>query len=64
MKRLIYIPVIVIAMVFCIRLVHEPDLWWQLRTGEYILENKTVPDKDVFSYTYEGAKLVECKVGI
>jgi hypothetical protein len=63
MKRLIYIPVIVIAMVFCIRLVHEPDLWWQLRTGEYILENKTVPDKDVFSYTYEGQSWLNVKWG-
>ena len=51
---LAYFLLFVTATVLCLRLVHEPDLWWQLRTGEYILENKTVPDVDVFSYTYEG----------
>jgi hypothetical protein len=63
MKRLIYIPLVLIAIVLCIRLVHEPDLWWQLRTGEYILEKGSVPDKDVFSYTYAGVDWLNVKWG-
>lgn len=63
MKRLIYIPIVLIAVVLCLRLVHEPDLWWQLRTGEYILENGAVPDKDVFSYTYAGVDWLNVKWG-
>ncbi len=63
MKRLIYIPLVLIAIVLCLRLVHEPDLWWQLRTGEYILENGSVPDKDVFSYTYAGVDWLNVKWG-
>lgn len=28
----------------------DPDLWWHLRTGEYVLENG-IPDTDPFTYT-------------
>ena len=58
-----YFLLFITATVLCLRLVHEPDLWWQLRTGEYILENKTVPDVDVFSYTYEGKPWLNVKWG-
>jgi hypothetical protein len=36
------------------RNVTDPDLWWHLRTGEYIAEHKTVPHTDPFSYTRAG----------
>ncbi|MFC1727089.1 hypothetical protein ACFL0Y_01035 [Patescibacteria group bacterium] len=29
----------------------DPDFGWQLKTGEWIWQNKTVPQKDLFSYT-------------
>lgn len=29
----------------------EHDYWWHLKTGEYIVQNRTVPQQDVFSYT-------------
>ena len=29
-----FILVALLAVVLTVRLVHEPDLWWQLRTGE------------------------------
>lgn len=62
-KNLIYLPVALIALVLCIRKVHEPDLWWQLRTGEYIVENKEVPNTDVFSFTYTGKPWLNVKWG-
>jgi tetratricopeptide (TPR) repeat protein len=40
----------------------EPDLWWQLRTGEYILGHG-VPRQDVFSYTFAGTSWVNVKWG-
>ena len=46
--------ILLISTVLCIRQLSEPDVWWQLRTGEYILEHHTVPHTDVFSYTYNG----------
>jgi tetratricopeptide (TPR) repeat protein len=30
------------------------DLWWHLKTGEWILENRTIPVTDPFSYSAEG----------
>jgi hypothetical protein len=29
----------------------DPDLWWHLKTGEYIMDNWKVPDEDPFAYT-------------
>lgn len=50
-------------MVLSIKAVTEPDLWWQLRTGEWMLENKKVTTHDVFSYTYENVPWVNVKWG-
>jgi len=52
-----------VACTLAIRLVHEPDLWWQIRTGEWIIENGEVPKTDVFSYTYPGTEWVNVKWG-
>jgi hypothetical protein len=36
------------------RNVSDPDLWWHLKTGQYIIAHKTVPHADAFSYTRGG----------
>jgi hypothetical protein len=33
------------------REVSDPDTWWHLKTGQYILENRNLPVPDPFSYT-------------
>lgn len=30
---------------------NDPDVWWHLKTGEYVMEHREVPDQDPFSYT-------------
>ena len=52
-----------IAIAFSIKKLREPDLWWQIRTGEWILEHKQIPKEDVFSYTYAGAPWINIKWG-
>ena len=32
------------------RNVTDPDVWWHLKTGQYIAEHKSVPRADPFSY--------------
>jgi hypothetical protein len=36
------------------RNVTDPDVWWHLKTGQYITEHKSVPHTDPFSYTRAG----------
>jgi hypothetical protein len=36
------------------RNVTDPDLWWHLKTGQYIAQHKSVPHTDPFSYTRSG----------
>ena len=36
----------------------DPDLWWHLRTGQWILENREIPHSDPFSFTMLGAHWV------
>jgi hypothetical protein len=47
-----WVSVIIIGIISCIKIIHEPDVWWQIRTGEWILENGQVPKTDIFSYTF------------
>jgi tetratricopeptide (TPR) repeat protein len=50
-----------IAIAFSFKNLREPDLWWQIRTGEWILENRSVPKQDMFSYTYTGTPWINIK---
>jgi len=36
----------------------DPDLWWHLRTGQWILENRAIPQSDPFSFTMLGTHWV------
>jgi hypothetical protein len=36
------------------RNITDPDVWWHLKTGEYIARHKSVPHSDPFSYTRAG----------
>lgn len=51
-----------IAAAWSIKTFSEPDLWWMLRTGEYILESG-VPHTDPFSYTRYGQPWINVKWG-
>lgn len=52
-----------LLLAFCLKNLREPDLWWQLRTGEWILQNKSVPITDPFSFTHEGQSWLNIKWG-
>ncbi|MCK5706931.1 MAG: hypothetical protein KAI43_04705 [Candidatus Aureabacteria bacterium] len=41
----------IIITAFCIHKLFNYDIWWHLRTGEYILKNRTVPFYDIFTYS-------------
>jgi tetratricopeptide (TPR) repeat protein len=53
--------IFLIAVAFSTKSFREPDLWWQIRTGEWILENHEVPKQDIFSYTFAGKEWINIK---
>ncbi len=53
--------ILLVAFVLGMKQLHEPDLFWMLRTGEWMAENKTIPTTDVFSYTHKGTEWISVK---
>jgi hypothetical protein len=41
----------------------DDDFFWHLATGRYIIENKTVPDKDVFGFVTQGSEWIPFEWG-
>ncbi len=61
--RLGVILLVLSGIVLSMKNIREPDLWWQLRTGTYILENQQIPETDILSYSYEGTSWINVKWG-
>ena len=55
------VAVLAVAIVMSLKSLTEPDTWWQLRTGEWIMQHGQVPTKDIFSYTMKGATWINVK---
>lgn len=65
-KLIVKLPITLLfflGIAFSLKSLREPDLWWQIRTGEWILENGQIPKQDVFSYTFSGTEWVNVKWG-
>ncbi|MBP6624836.1 MAG: hypothetical protein KA198_06675, partial [Chitinophagaceae bacterium] len=54
---------IALALALSIKNFREPDLWWQIRTGQWIIDYKQVPQTDVFSFTHFGQAWINIKWG-
>ena len=55
----VFIAVIFVGLLgMAARNVVDPDVWWHLKTGEYIAAHRHVPHTDPFSYTRAGAPWV------
>ncbi|MBL7765345.1 MAG: hypothetical protein JNJ58_04585 [Chitinophagaceae bacterium] len=52
-----------LVIVCSIKSLREPDLWWQIRTGEWILDHGQVPTRDIFSMTMYGQEWINIKWG-
>lgn len=63
LPRIAWVLVILVAIVSCIKFIYEPDIWWQIATGNWIIENGNVPVVDVFSHTYAGEPWINVKWG-
>ncbi len=62
-NNFLYLISFLLAVALSIKSLREPDLWWQIRTGEWILQQQQVPKVDVFSFTHQGAEWINIKWG-
>lgn len=61
------LPVLFLVYIFGITMhftLNDPDLWWHLKTGEYIVANWEVPDVDPFAYTTPRPLAESQKIGL
>jgi hypothetical protein len=49
--------VFVAIFVMAVRMPADTDTWWHLRSGQYIVETRSIPSTDPFSHTFEGQLL-------
>ncbi len=54
LKRVFEVYVFAYAFFFASRPLSDGDFWWHLKTGEYILKNRSIPNTDLFSFTSYG----------
>ncbi len=50
--------VFVFTFLFASRPLDDPDFWWHLKTGEYVVNTGTIPKADHFSFTNAGREWV------
>src|ERR1043166_2976601 len=53
-RRVCYTILALHAFLVLIRPINDPDIWWHLRTGQYIRENLGIPRVDIYSFTAVG----------
>jgi hypothetical protein len=53
--RNVFLTIVILGLFgMAVRNVLDPDVWWHLKTGEYIAAHRAVPHADPFSYTRAG----------
>jgi hypothetical protein len=48
-------------LALAIQQIWSADIWWQLRTGQWIVEHRAVPTHDVLSYTARDHEWIEMR---
>jgi hypothetical protein len=57
-RRLLVFVLMLILFMGAARPVFDPDFWWHLKTGQFIVETGTIPHTDIFSSVYFGREWV------
>lgn len=57
-RRLLVLATMMVLFMLAVRPVIDPDFWWHLRTGQYILETGSIPHADIFSAIHFGKEWV------
>ena len=54
-RRALVVAALLLAVVPCLDVLGDPDLWWHLRAGRWMLDHLAVPGGELFTYTAQGA---------
>lgn len=57
-RRLLIAFFVLVIFAAAARPITDPDFWWHLRTGQYILETRSIPHTDIFSTVKFGSEWV------
>lgn len=60
-KKLPYILCLLVAFVAGVKQIREPDIWWQLLAGRWMVENGAITHTDTFSFTMAGKPWINVK---
>src|ERR687890_713865 len=56
------LPIVLFSMVFVLAVRQsvsiDPDLWWHLKAGQQIIEHRSIPHTDDYSFTKQGSEWV------
>lgn len=58
-QRLTTIILFVLLFAMAVRVPTDTDTWWHIRSGEYIVDNTTIPHTDPFSHTRAGEEWID-----
>lgn len=61
LKKISWVVLFLTAFVLGLKQLHEPDLWWMFRTGEWMVQNGEIPTVDPFSFTLKGTEWISVK---
>ncbi len=62
-NRFSWFLVLLTTIAFCLKNTIEPDIWWQLAAGNWMLDHGTVLVNDPFSFTFYGTNWINIKWG-
>jgi tetratricopeptide (TPR) repeat protein len=54
LKYLVWVLTGILVLFYGVQRIMCFDIWWHLKTGEWILHNRNIPYEDFFSYTFAG----------
>lgn len=57
-RRLLAFVFMLVIFMLAARAITDPDFWWHLRAGQYMVETGTIPRTDIFSTVFNGREWV------
>ena len=57
-RRLLVVVFMLVIFAAAARPIKDPDFYWHLKTGQYLMETRTIPGVDIFSFVKFGSEWV------